>query len=363
VPARYRCYGRFPHGSRPFSPPGAAFTALSQASDDQPSRGAPAGSPALALRDVARTLGLTPQAVRRARVQLPVLAALFAGVILVWEYRTSVFGLPSCSGCVSPDSGTTTLRVFVVIALVILGWALARDLGRGLGTVLFRRMDAASAGTAGFLMRLGGLAIALLAALGIADVSITAIAIGASASAVVIGLAAQQTLGNLIAGIVLLSARPFRVGDTVRLQVGVLAGQIEGVVTSLGLMYTTFDSSGDPVLVPNSAVLAAAIRPLREPKAVSLRARVRDGRTPLELQQAIEEQLTIPIRRRPRVALEEIDDASIVVTITVAPENPGQASLLASELLEVVTREVGADVSAPGGQEDGEAAAAPERLT
>ena len=61
---------------------------------------------------------------------------------------------------------------------------------------------------------------ALVVALRIADVSIAAIAIGASFSAVVFGLAAQQTLGNLIAGIVLLSARPFRVGDTVRLQGG-----------------------------------------------------------------------------------------------------------------------------------------------
>ena len=158
----------------------------------------------------------------------------------------------------------------------------------------------------------------------------------------VLGLAAQQTLGNLIAGIVLLSARPFRVGDTVRLQAGPLAGQIEGVVTSLGLMYTTFDSGGDPVLVPNSAVLAAAVRPLREPEAVSLRARVSDGRTPIELQHAIEEQLTVPIRRHPRVVLEEVDDAGIVVTITVAPRNPADGGRLASELLDAVTREIGA---------------------
>ena len=84
------------------------------------------------------------------------------------------------------------------------------------------------------MIRLVALVLSLIVALRIADVSVAAIAIGASFSAVVVGLAAQQTLGNLIAGIVLLSARPFRVGDTVRLQVGELAGQIEGVVTSLG---------------------------------------------------------------------------------------------------------------------------------
>lgn len=39
-------------------------------------------------------------------------------------------------------------------------------------------------------------------------------------AAVVVGLAAQQTLGDLIAGMVLIAARPFRVGDRVRLQAG-----------------------------------------------------------------------------------------------------------------------------------------------
>ena len=65
------------------------------------------------------------------------------------------------------------------------------------------------------------------------------LAVGGAFTAVIVGLAAQQTLGNLFAGIVLLSARPFVVGDRVRLQGGDLAGQIEGVVSSLGLLYTT----------------------------------------------------------------------------------------------------------------------------
>ena len=58
-------------------------------------------------------------------------------------------------------------------------------------------------------------------------------------TAVVFGLAAQQTLGNLIAGMVLLSARPFRVGERVRLQAGAVGGSVEGIVSSLGLLYTT----------------------------------------------------------------------------------------------------------------------------
>ncbi len=301
-------------------------------------------------REVGLAIGLTPHVVRRARLQLIVYAPLFAGVILIWDYRDALFNLPLCvssttgGGCKTPtDSGTTALQVAVVIALVILGWQLARDFGRSLTPSLSRRLDAATAGTVGFLIRLLALVAALIAALRIADVSFAAIAIGASFSAVVFGLAAQQTLANLIAGIVLLSARPFRVGDTVRLQGGSLGGQVEGVVSALGLMYTTFDAGGDPVLVPNSVVLSVSVSPLREPEAVSMRARLPAGSTPLELQRVIEEHLTVPIRRRAQVLLEELVGTEVVVTIRATPRNAGEGGKLASELLEIVAREVGPD--------------------
>jgi small-conductance mechanosensitive channel len=58
---------------------------------------------------------------------------------------------------------------------------------------------------------------------------------------------------------VLLSARPFRVGDRVRLQGGPLAGQVEGTVSSLGLLYTTFATEEGSILVPNSVVLSVAV--------------------------------------------------------------------------------------------------------
>jgi len=313
---------------------------LSQSSDDRSDDGqAPER-----WRELALTLGLTARAVRRARLQLAVFAPLFAGVILIWEYRHEAFGLctrpPPKTPCPpGTTQGTTVLQIFVVLALVILGWALARDFGRGLAPWLASRTDAGTAGSAGFVIRLLALLASLVLALRIADVSFGAIAIGASFSAVVFGLAAQQTLGNLIAGVVLLSARPFRVGDTVRLQGGMIGGQIEGVVTSLGLLYTTFDAGGDPVLVPNSAVLAVSVSPLREPAAVSLRARLRDGRTPIEIRQSIEERLTVPVRRHVHVVLEEVDGADVVFTISATPRNPGDGGRLASELQEAVTGE------------------------
>jgi small-conductance mechanosensitive channel len=305
---------------------------LSQTSDEQP-QAPPTRTER--WRELGLALGISPRAVRRARAQLLVLAPLFAGVILLWDYREQLFGIGNNS------SGETALQVFVVIALVVLGWALARDVVRGLEPLLFRRMDTATAGTAGFVIRLLTMLAAVVVALSIAGVSLGAIAIGASFSAVVFGLAAQQTLGNLIAGLVLLSARPFRVGDRVRLQGGGLAGRIEGVVSALGLLYTTINAGDDPVLVPNSLVLAVSVSPLREPEAVTLTVRLRSGIAPVELQRRIEQSLTVAIRRHPSVTLEELDGAEMVVSVSATPRVAADGGALAAELLEVLNREIG----------------------
>jgi small conductance mechanosensitive channel len=315
---------------------------LSQTSDEQPDRRDTAERRAERWREFGLSLGLSPRAVRRARLQLRVFAPLFAGVILLWDYRHGVFGLCVRTRCVSaPSPGATALQVFVVVALVVLGWALARDFVRGLEPVLFRRMDTATTGTAGFVVRLLTMLAVIVVALTIAGVGLAAIAIGASFSAVVFGLAAQQTLGNLIAGIVLLSARPFRVGDRVRLQGGPLAGRLEGVVSALGLLYTTLNVGDDPVLVPNSVVLAVSVSPLREPQAVRLTVRLRSGITPLDLQRDIEQALTVAIRRHPSVTLEELDGSEMVVTVSATPRIAADGGALATELLAVLNREIG----------------------
>ena len=57
------------------------------------------------------------------------------------------------------------------------------------------------------------------------------LAIGGAVTAVLVGLAAQQTFGNVIAGTMLAGAQPFRVGERVRMQGGPLAGTGEGTVS------------------------------------------------------------------------------------------------------------------------------------
>jgi small-conductance mechanosensitive channel len=162
------------------------------------------------------------------------------------------------------------------------------------------------------------------------------LAVGGALTAVVVGLAAQQTLGNLFAGTVLLSARPFRVGERVRLQGGPLAGSVDGVVSSLGLLYTTLARGEDLIMVPNSVVLNSAVVPLREPDGVELRARLRTGITPVDVEQLLRERITTPTRSPPSVTLEEVDGDDIVVRVAAVPQRPSDGAQLASEVLAAV---------------------------
>ena len=269
------------------------------------------------------------RAVKRARIQAVVLLPVLAGLYLVFVYREALFG----------PAYDVPVRIGVVVGLIIIGWQVSRDIGRSLGPTLFRRLDPGTAGTAGFVIRLFAMLIAVVVALRVAGLRPHTLALGGAFTAVIVGLAAQQTLGNLIAGLVLLSARPFRVGDRVRLQAGGLAGSTEGIVSSLGLLYTTLSHGEDAMMVPNSVVLSSAVVPLREPSGVDLRARLRPGVTPLDIQHLLTEAIMTPVRDSPRIVLEEIDGDEVVVRIQATPERAADGPQLASEVLAAIARE------------------------
>jgi len=279
----------------------------------------------------ARSLTLqTAQSARRAGRELAIVVPLLAVTLYAYLRREELFGVDA------------PVRVAAAIVMVVLGWALARDLGRFTAPALFRRMDPATAGTVGFLIRLVFLAVAALLALRTAGLDPATLAVGGAITAVVFGLAAQQTLGNLIAGLVLISARPFRVGDRVRLQAGGIAGQIEGVVASLGLLFTTFAQGQETIMVPNNVVLTAAIVPLREPASVDLRARLRPDVRPSDLQALLQETVQTPVRGEPHISLEEVDRDEVIVRIAATPVSESDGPRLADEVLAAigaVTRE------------------------
>jgi small-conductance mechanosensitive channel len=274
-------------------------------------------------------------------LQVLLLLPLLAAVICAYAFRDQLFGLD------------TPIRVATAVAFVILGWALARDIGQVLAPTLFKRLDPGAAGTLGFLLRLTFLAVVVMVALRLAGLDPRTVAVGGAITAVVFGLAAQQTLGHLIAGLVLLSARPFKQGDQVRLQAGPLAGTLEGRVTSLGLLYTEIAHGEDRIQIPNSVVLSSAVSPLREPDAVDLRARFGPGVRPSQVQGVVEDGISVPTRESPEVALEEIDAGNVSVRVRATPVTATDGPRLADEVIAALAEATGEGVQPGSEREDG----------
>jgi small-conductance mechanosensitive channel len=293
------------------------------------------------------------QAQRRLIVWLVLLAAVVIGHLIVANHFKLVSQYEHAKALAAshdrPFHGTPpadwhvpewVFTTIAVIGIVVLGWLISRELSR-IAPALFKRMDPGTAGTVGFVIRLAVVSATVLGALVVAGISLPALAVGGAFTAVVIGLAAQQTLGNLFAGMVLLSARPFRLGERVRLQAGAVGGSVEGIVSSQGLLYTTLARGEERIMIPNNVVLAAAVVPLREPDAVDVKVRLSAGTRPSHVQQMLDAAITVETRAAPNVVLEEIDGDEVVVRVRATPDRRSDGAKLADEIIATLANVTG----------------------
>src|SRR5215217_4848889 len=273
-------------------------------------------------RGAAAARQLREQAARRAkraRIQLLLTTPIVVAVFLAYRYRVELFGLDE------------PIRIIAAFVLAALGWWVARAVGNLIAPKVNKRIEVGNAGTLGFLVRLVLLGLTLLIALRIAGLEARSLAVGGAFTAVILGLAAQNTLGNVLSGLLLISARPFKIGERVRLQAGALAGQVEGTATGFGLLYVTFARGDDTIMVPNSTVLMSAIVPLKEPAAVDLRARLKPDIKPSELQKLLQDNLTVRVRDEPDIAVEEV-----IMRVTAVPDRHEDGPKLADEVLAAI---------------------------
>lgn len=152
-----------------------------------------------------------------------------------------------------------------VLVFVIGGVIVVRSAGRAVHAAAADRLQGKTRGTPiSFLINALGYLIVVVGALGLTPVEPGSLVFGGALTGVMIGIAAQQVLGNFFAGIVLLLVRPFSVLDRVFLK-GAL-GEYEGTVTDMTLFYVHVETERGPVMLPNAGVLASAIGPGARPK-------------------------------------------------------------------------------------------------
>ncbi len=96
----------------------------------------------------------------------------------------------------------------------------------------------------------------------------TALLAGVSVVSIVVGLAAQNTLGNLVAGFSLVLYKPFQVGDIIQLNTpkGVTSASVE--LISLGFTMLLDEDNKHQIIVPNSVMMSTTVIRIRKGPAM-----------------------------------------------------------------------------------------------
>lgn len=162
-------------------------------------------------------------------------------------------------GLHAPASQTKLIVIGLAVAFAFFGIVAVRSTANELARAT-SHASIAAASTTKMLCLLVGYVVVFLGTLGLLTISLQQFFIGGALTGVIIGIAAQQPLTNLFAGLVLLIARPIAVGQSVCIHSGALGGPLEGSVIEMGLIYTTFSTDHGILHIPNSALLNAALR-------------------------------------------------------------------------------------------------------
>jgi small-conductance mechanosensitive channel len=158
----------------------------------------------------------------------------------------------------STASHAKLVEWLAVVGLLLAGGIAVRRTASVLGRIITRQ-SVQSAGAVVRLVATGiGYVIILFAIFAVLGVSLQHLLIGAGVAGVALGIAAQQSLANIFASLVLLFARPFGVGDRIRIRSGSL-GVIDVWVVGIGLTYVTVRNDEGVMKIPNSAMLASGI--------------------------------------------------------------------------------------------------------
>jgi len=230
--------------------------------------------------------------------------------------------------------------LFAALAVAI-GIALVRTLGEWVGSASAGYVGAGRSRTIGRLVSgslyiFGAVVIASQAKL-----DLSGIALSGAATGVVLGIAAQASLANSIAGLVILFARPYRIGQYVTVRAAAFAGsEYSGEVADISLFFTTLLAGVQEIRVPNSSMIASV---------VVLRPQALDVYVPLILPLARWESMTttglirqitevLPAGRHITASVERLEGGSIQIGIRASVADEMERSTVERALLRIVER-------------------------
>ncbi|OIB55875.1 mechanosensitive ion channel family protein [Natrialba sp. SSL1] len=132
--------------------------------------------------------------------------------------------------------------------------------------------------------------VALVMILGVWIDDLGGLLVGAGFLGIVVGMAAQQVLGTVLAGFVLMFARPFEIGDWIEVE------DNQGIVTDISIVNTRIRSfDGEYIMIPNDVISSSMVT-----------NRSKRGRLRVEIDVGVD--YDADIERAAELAEETIDD-------------------------------------------------------
>ena len=180
-------------------------------------------------------------------VQLTVILSMVLALLVVWGMDDVAFLLLVGALATIPD----VARVAGTVAMIVLA-LIAFDQLRNVIAGFSKGADRVTEHQEEILLRVGQVTVFVTVTamiLGIWGVELSGLLVGAGFLGIVVGFAARQTLGSLIAGFVLMFSRPFTIGDWVEI------GDSQGIVTDITIFNTRLENfDGEFVVIPNDRV-------------------------------------------------------------------------------------------------------------
>lgn len=141
-----------------------------------------------------------------------------------------------------------------IIVLLVLGWLIVSAVASLFYAMLKPKYGPSTAAAVKSMISILGLGALLAGIAGGVAGGAAGVALGGFIG-LVIGFATQQVLGQAVAGMFILLARPFKIGDLID-----VAGESEVRVKDISTLFTTVNrKDGLEVLIPNSAIIGQKI--------------------------------------------------------------------------------------------------------
>ncbi len=192
-------------------------------------------------------------AIAKRTLQLVVIAVGATVLLLVWGQRTLLEDVFATLTQTFP----TLSRVAMTGLLLLVAYLAIRSMKRWVErtTGRARQFNAHDQEIIKRIIQLLILVATVLLVLLIWRIDISGVLVSAGVLGIIIGYAARDTLGSIVAGLVLMFSRPFEIGDWI------IVGDDRGIVTDITIVNTRIRSpAGEHVIIPNTEITRQTVR-------------------------------------------------------------------------------------------------------